>query len=367
MTASFPILIFPWLKRHKTNFLLVFSIIIGLLGNQEFQVDRLLLFPKQILTQPENTVSGIPINGVGEKVIMDQAQLQRQLAIKEDLDYLLSADETFLDLTNHNSDYGFQNRENPIPTTSFYNIPSKAEQVRSVDDLKKAEIPLVLISSDNILHDGGTLPLRSFWIYHYLIDNYYPFKGTAENIWMIQKDQIDRLNDSKYHLGSFDEQLNLLETAFSQIQLYGLPSSWGESITSLENELIFLEDIFISENPVIKNGSEIVETRINNIGSTEIRILFSENMNYVDFLYIELNNNDCNGSIDISFGYPDKEKDNINAFTFAQFSEKYLIPLSASPRWILETQIREVIIDFNITGSCEFSIDKIELYKRNTQ
>ncbi len=229
-----PLIFYPLLKNIKrVYFLGIFSIFLGIFGNQEIS----LRFSEKILKQkyivkPESTISGkdLGIYCVGEDVIMDKNQILRQKRIKDVLDKIISKEETYYDCTNHIADYFFQNKKPPTRNATIYDISSIRQQREILKDLKKNKPLLALIFSENYLFDGGPLPFRAPLVYFYLMENFIPFEDEYGYVWMIKKGEEKRL-DGIYKIRDLKDQIKLLNKPFFLKDLKGLPASWGASIS----------------------------------------------------------------------------------------------------------------------------------------
>jgi hypothetical protein len=362
-----PILIFPTLLSQTTRirFVLMASIIFGIFGSHESQLARMMQIPVQILHQPAQTVSNTGLYGVGENVLMDEAQVSRQRAIKEVLVALLNSQESYYDVTNHNSDYSFQGRPSPITDTAFYNTPTASQQLKLIEQLEEKRVPLALISANNILHDGGTLPLRAFWIYRYLLENYIPFEDNSGYVWMIRKGEETRLIDTRYHIGRKQEQSLLLEKAFGQYELLGLPASWGNSYGALIKKLdnpIDLMEITTNISQGDRVGDDVGQWTISG-KKPSINVNFPTKANS-DFLFLETVQNSCHGTISLSWKNNFTNETQISSFSFQNISDKFFIPVSASPSWYMSPSVNAISITFYPKTECQVTIKSLMLYSR---
>jgi hypothetical protein len=142
----------------------------------------LLTFPNvraQLLTKPFEHPSDLtliserlPAMGYGSA---DAVGLRRAEIVKEVMDTLLEPDETFLSITNRTALYFYARRPSPIPIAAVYNAAPNYFQREAIDALKRNPPPVALLSSDNMLFDGGPLSIRAYEIYRFVVENYEPF------------------------------------------------------------------------------------------------------------------------------------------------------------------------------------------------
>ncbi len=349
-------------------FPLLFSFIFGLLGNQESQLQNARKIPGQIIAEPPNTVNGASLGfpAIGNAITIDQNQLKRQIELKTVLDQILDPNETFFDATNHSVDYGFQGRPSPVSDIAPYNAPSPVQQKRIVEQLEEKQVPVALIQAENILHDGGSLSLRNYTICAYLLKEYIPFVDDFGRIWMVRSGQEDRLRGTNYRVGNEMEQIELLSQAFWQKNLAGIPSAWGNSISSLSDELSDGQNVFSKAKILETNDLELVYKESWQVVGENASISFELPQSVDgDLLFIEFNHEVKNGNFQIF--WTDENNPNFdeeNSFIFSGLSGKYLIPLSAAPSWAKSNHITMIRIDFPGGTANDIRLEKVYLYKR---
>lgn len=347
----FPILIFPFInKEYKIYFILIFSILLGAIGYPNTSIEHSLGTLNNLkIYKAENTISGERegLSGIGKQVIMDLKQLERQKNLRKTLKNLLKKGETFYNTTNHNADYIFQGL--PIPTRYYtiYDISSKYFQMEVIKELKEKEVPLVLISSENYIFDGGTLPFRAPEVYFYLLENYTPFEGDSGYIWMIKKNETKRL-EGKYEIKDLKGQIELLNKAFFMKNLKYLPASWGASIVSISKKLekeVGIKDINLVDIKGIEKKGKFLITC-----ADDQYLVFEVPPNIrADYFYIYLkglkNEKDKMQIFWANDLYPSFDEKNSQIFNFSKFG-KYLIPISYSPSFKVQSKRRFIRLDF---------------------
>ena len=369
IVCALPLILLPATKDHgkKMVIILTLALIFGVIGNQEVTLAKIWHLDKYILYEPPNTTSGnrYHLENIGQSVTMSRTQIQRQVKIEEVLNQILTPQETYYDVTNHNTDYVFQGRPSPVTDTAFYNVPAASQQIRITQQLESKKIPIALISAENILHDGGALPLRAFIIYRYLLENYLPFQDDTGYIWMIRKGEEDRLAKTNYRVGTPQEQIELLNTAFGQSKLYELPASWGNSMNTLASKLnnplnLMKISIIAAQNSLtVENGHWTVS------GKNLKIVLKMPGTVKGDFIYLATTQNNCGGTIQLLW----KNKfvgqfRNDQSFTFDNISTHFLIPVSAFPSWELSPSVDEITLNFYLERKCDFEIQNLVIYTR---
>ena len=193
------------------------------------------------LKNMENT----KLHNIGSWSLADHNHLSRLNRLNGLLNKKLGPEETYLDLTNRNAQYFYMNRIPPTKyITSPYMMAPLPQQKREIKNLKSNPPPIALLEGDNILHDGGGLPLRSSLLYRFVVDNYIP---AFEDGFIIgyrkqdkpptQKDMVTipvhRINDLNWEHGIHRRKnMILLESnPFTPLLKSGLEIKMGENIT----------------------------------------------------------------------------------------------------------------------------------------
>lgn len=364
----FPILIFPFIKKeNKVYFILLFSIIIGAIGYPSISLEYTKWTLEKVkIYKPENTISGKEegLCSVGEDVIMEKKQLERQKSLKKTINNLLYEGETFYNTTNHNADYFFQCLPSPVKNYTIYDISSKNLQFETIYELKEKNVPLVLISAENYIFDGGTLPFRAPEVYFYLFENYIPFEGDGGYIWMIKKDKLNRL-EGKYEIMDLKGQIELLNKAFFMKNLKYLPASWGSSISSilknLTKEADFKDINLVDKNDVEKKGDFFIVKGENPYLVFEI----PSNLK-AEYFYIQLEGIKEKNIIQVFWAndlYDTFFEENSQYF-YSTKENKYLIPFSYNPSYNIKSERRFVRFDFNSNIASFIKVKEISIFKR---
>ncbi|TGU70208.1 hypothetical protein E4633_18590 [Geomonas terrae] len=128
---------------------------------------------------------------IGNLILPDR-RFDELVELRRELSELLHEGETYLDLTNHAARYYFLNLPAPLLEAAIYNAPSTAMQQRMLARVGDRLPPVILVWGDNILHDGGPLPLRANTIYRRVALSYQPIKR-GRFIFLVQPDRARTL------------------------------------------------------------------------------------------------------------------------------------------------------------------------------
>jgi hypothetical protein len=116
--------------------------------------------------------------------------INRILLLKTITDNFLDKNETFIDISNRSALYYYLDRKIPIEATP-YNLPHLAMQERSVERLSSNPPPMAILSSSNLNNDSGSVSLRAYPLYKWILENYIPVK-IGNVIIGIHKSKISR-------------------------------------------------------------------------------------------------------------------------------------------------------------------------------
>ncbi len=368
-------------QRGKALNLLIVAMLGGILTTatgRTLSLDR-------IARQPVNTVNvtglkfldgqqvGLPkLNGG----IVEPAHLQRLQTIQSVLKLLLQPGETYLDLTNRNAHYFYLGYPPPIETAAVFNLVHKNQQLRAIGRLEKVNPPVVLASADSLLFDGIPVALRSHLLYRYVIQRYVPF-AVGHYVFLIRPDrlaQVQRLEQTNQALppiivGETEErQFQLLDQAFRSPDIASVPSAWGRSISSLRSEIRPVAEIGESPHPTLENLEPLGSGRYRSTGPNP-SITF-------DLTSLGLSGRDA-GLLAFDFTckkrttaislrwesqFPTASQDNL--LSFKALRGQQLVPLDASPRWLLAKGIKTIRIEILEPACSEFSLANVNLYQR---
>lgn len=165
------------------------------------------LLPPDPLGPRVQIAEDMPRLGTGRA---DAAHLAMLRDVRDVVDAILDPGETFLNFTNRNSFYFYFDRPNPVPIASSYNAAPDAFQRDFIAALGDTPPALALVQIENFEHDGLSLPLRSYLLYEFLIENYQPF-ARGNYVYAVRKDLEARINrlapeERSYRIGNYTDR-----------------------------------------------------------------------------------------------------------------------------------------------------------------
>ena len=183
------------------------------------------------------------LHRVGQTV-MDPQHLRHVSRLKLAVDELLAGDPverpvslrskpTYYDMTNRNAHYAYLGRPPPTLWSSPYYLADERAQARTAQELLSRNVPLLLLSADNIEHDGGRASLRAYWLYRTILEHYIPFRS-GSFIFAVKRDYAaeppftDKLPESEAASQA------LFDEVFAATDLRSAPASWGASAVRLQ-------------------------------------------------------------------------------------------------------------------------------------
>jgi len=354
MVTALPVWYQDWSgQKLKLPYLLVFCVITGVYGKYTECFISLDGKYDGVIFEPENTVNpaaaGLP--HLGSNTVLDKKHFEHHIQVKSLVDSILSESEktnSFWDLTNNSTIYAYcgDGMIPPMSYPAYFYVASTslAEKMRSQIDDKKPI--LVLIKGKNIEFFEGMLPLRSFQIYTYLLDNYRVFSDVNGKIWMIRKGYEDRLEKSELVNKSSLDNMDLLADALSDKHIDGYPGSWGNSMALLQKKLTDKLPLKFK----IMNNKEI--------------LLLNPTGRKGDFLYLKFNRPVNSRWINVLW----QDSFNGKGQPFISFwggRSEFLIPLSASCNWYLNRdQQRNLLIIHSDNAAETLQLTEVAMYDR---
>lgn len=183
------------------------------------------------LKLPEKNI--IPTIG---NIKLEDSQQKRLENVKKIIDKYSGKDDYILDLTNRGLYYFYFERKIPCNMISYFNFTSKKEEQIALEQIKQNPPKIIILKSDNILHDEIKPALRINSIYKWILDNNYKILEDNDNIFLIKSEKSVKYNK---------KELKLLDEILSNNGLKNLPQSWGNSLKSLNlkdgKDLLFIE------------------------------------------------------------------------------------------------------------------------------
>jgi hypothetical protein len=158
------------------------------------------------------------------------AHLRRLIAVERAVDTLLPPGEPFYDLSNHNADYVYLDRPVPAVWSGPYYLADDRAQAHAADQLRAHATKLLLLSADNITHDGGSAALRAHWLYRFVLTEYFAFTF-GDLVFAVRRDLASQEPFRGALAASPLSPVAAFDAAFAQPDLKGIPLSWGAAET----------------------------------------------------------------------------------------------------------------------------------------
>ena len=171
----FPLLLWGISNAKARVFVVLFAVFMSaLLGFGGTSFSGLSSIAVQKVNSPrlrDSVLAGLPNIGLA---YIEESHWNRINRLNKLLELRLASNETYLDLTSRNAHYFYLNRLPPMSITAPYNLVAPTQQRRAVDALSASPPKLALLQAENIVHDGGGLALRNWYLYKFVMDHYVP-------------------------------------------------------------------------------------------------------------------------------------------------------------------------------------------------
>jgi hypothetical protein len=305
--------------------------------------------------------------GVG---VADPGHLARLKQVKQVVDALADADESYLDLTNRTALYAYVGRPMPIEAAP-YNLTHERMQQRSLERLSRRPPPLVLVAADNFNHDGRSASIRTHLLYRWVVSNYEPAR-IGNLVVAVRPDRVERLRRFTASPASDTQSAaQLWDQAFRLASLDGLPIAWGASLPRLErsriNRVLDLDHAAMHDLARADHGRLHVE-------GPAPRIEFAlpapgvrgREAGILAFAF-ECAARSVQPTLAVRWaeeGQPHSEDD---AVRFVARTGELAVPLDAMPRWLLGERIATLQLDLHDAAACgTLAVRNARLYQRTS-
>ena len=278
------------------------------------------------------------ISSVG-KAVMDPDHLNMILRLDASVKEEVGEGQYFYNATVLSALYRYINR--PLITSIFapLNAPYKKQQRLIIEELEQKKPQLILLSVPG--YSWTHTPLRTYYLYRYIVDNYQPVE--------INGLFFGRLRNPQSAITP--EGINILKKIFTAENLYRIPESWGRSKNSLAGEMST-----VIEGPVA--GSQ-------NNDSAYTFSLKEHNFDGMSGgLLVFYLNTDRRQTFKIGWEGEKEDSDK----SFAQFSANsgwQIVPLDTLPSWFFAGKIQNITIESISSKASPFTITKMSIAQRN--
>ena len=343
-----------WVKK-KLNIwqVLILCLLFGLFGSYTTSIASLESKHKGVLLEPANTCNpaeaGLP--HLGSNAELQAEHFQHHKDAKALIDSILPDVENtggFWDMTNNSAIYAYCGNgiKPPMSYPSYFYLgsPELAEKMKK--EIQKSNPVLILIKGKNIEFYEGTIALRCYPLYRYMLDNYRVFGDINGKIWMIRKgcEELLKRSDSVKQ-DSLDDQ-NLLSNALDYKKIDGYPISWARTLPSLQKRMTKLASLQFQQ----LNANTISLYGVSSLGG--------------DFLYLKFNRPVDSRGIIVSWqdsfagaGQP--------FIAFWGGNHDFLIPMYNSTNWYLSNSRWNLTVHHEDNRNEPLQLLEATLYKRN--
>ncbi|CAG9177798.1 hypothetical protein CURE108131_05475 [Cupriavidus respiraculi] len=314
---------------------------------------------------------GLPELGNG---VADGGHLDRLIRIRQTLDRVLEPHETYLDMTGRHATYFYFNRRPPIETGSVYNLVTERQQLRAIASLRHERPPVVLISADNIVHDGGPASLRANLLYRFLmLETGYKVVTFRNLVWLMRPDRVVRLAPEWHAEISelSDAPSNPVNAVFRVPNLQWIPASWGRSAATLEPRMRTVQRLPADATAIYTDVVREPDGAYRVTGA-DPHITFDisswglagRQAGIVGFDF------SCEAAgpppvIEFYWATDRTDESEGTVLRFNGRSGRILVPVDSAPAWLLAKQIRRIRFDVGSPESCRsFRVDNIRLNQR---
>lgn len=260
---------------------------------------------------------GMPSVGYGK---FPNGYLEESANLKNHLDRILQPDETFLDMTMVGLHYFSSQRRLLTEYPTYYTIPGDTPQFRMIKKLREHNIRLSLLEPEYF--DESPSSLRAHYIYRYALLNGLPFKISARQTLLMPPRYFQKIGQP---LPDLAQTFALLDEQFPQKDLKWLPQVWGRGYQTFAKELTHIRELDIvtpdERQPLQKILPLNPAMRGLDAGILALDIETSEQLKILLSWENELG------------------AQNERLTFLANGRHTVLVPLDASPRWLLSRQI----------------------------
>lgn len=304
------------------------------------------------------------------------AHLARIVAVRRVLDQVLDPQEAYLDLSGRHAMYYYVERKPAVESASPYNLVGEKQQLRAIRAFRAAPPPAILLSADNLVHDGGPSSLRSNLLYReVMLTKGYKLVSVDKQVWMIRADRVGRLAvGPTMSAVDFDSAaaMAVLDPIFHLQNLESVPASWGRSAKTLKDGLA----------PVLGVKSDTLSSTnaVRALGDGRYAITGEDP--YVRF---DLSGSQLSGRqagllsfefscaspgavplVGVYWSTPGQPEGAATFLTFRGRQGRLIVPVDSAPSWLLAERIDSIRfdVDGSTTGCETFAIRDVTLLAR---
>lgn len=214
-----------WLKYTKYVFTILLLVLIALNFNGKW----------------DNSAQGrdFEMNKVQKQNIEDMRNYVNKYSAKDDY---------ILDLTNRGLNYFYLERKSPCNMISYFNFTSEKEEDIALEQIKKHPPRIIILKSNNIVHDEILPMLRINKIMKWVLTNNYKLVQDKGLVYFVKADKDINYSYSK-------QDLQMLDEILGNKDLKQLPQAWANNMENIKLKKIsenIYKDTFKGKLQLIK-------------------------------------------------------------------------------------------------------------------
>jgi hypothetical protein len=269
---------------------------------------------------------GLPQLGVGN---FPTGHLETEQIIKQALDRVLAPDETFLNLTMEGLHYFSSQRKVVTEHIVYYDFPGDQSQLRAIEELRNQNVKVTLLEPTYV--DLSPSSLRTYYLYRYALLHGLPFEISPKLTLLLPPEYFTRMGETP---PDAVQTLRLLDKQFPLTDFSSLPGVWGRGYQE------FVPNLHVVRELTTELG-QVGDGRASN------EIVLQPPLRGVDagLLGLDIDMPAYFDSI-IRLQWVDETlPTEVNQIQFKAYNGTNIVPLDASPRWLLARSLTSLTIN----------------------
>lgn len=199
-----------------------------------------------------------------------------------------------------------------------------------------------------------------------------PKLNSGWNVLGIINDPVTTPGEKDFVLTSENNRIHLLDQVFRVENLERIPMSWGQSFSSLESALTFVSQIEADIEPSLRSLESVESSRYHITGSDPSLSFDISSLNLngwnAGLLVFDWTCDITNPLVPLSVSWSSQSLSGLNEISVVRFlakDGKLIVPLDASPRWLLGEGIQRLHFAIDNPSLCStFSVSNISFFQR---
>lgn len=185
----------------------------------------------------------------GRNFEMISSQKQNVEKMREFVNKNSEKDDYILDLTNRGLNYFYLQRKSSCNMISYFNFTSEKEEDVALKQIKQNSPKIIILKSNNIVHDEIYPMIRINKIMKWILTNNYKLVQENSIVYLVKSDKPVKYSQ---------KDLQILDEILGNKDLKQLPQSWANNFDNVKLKKIsedIYEDSFKGKMKLIKFGS----------------------------------------------------------------------------------------------------------------